>query len=148
MDENINLEKQEANNFTLEISGISFQLKPHAIKISNNDALSALLTEDAETATEKLINDIKSEYLKLFAEEFKVSDHSMAVEIWAHVYAEKFAEAIKNLSSINFIDAIANKILKHAEIIDIGESGHDDNRFVWDGLAPFKSTIASLLFSK
>jgi len=132
----------------ISIRDIHLQLKPHAIKISNNDALSALLTEDAETATEKLINDIKSEYLKLLAEEFKVSDHSMAIEIWAHVYAEKFAEAIKDFSSIDFIDAIANKILKHAEIIDIGESGHDDNRFVWDGLAPFKSTIASLLFSK
>ncbi len=67
----------------------------------------------------------------------------MAVEIWAHVYAEKFAEAVKNFSSINFVDKIAEKILHHAEIIDIGEKGHDDNRFVWDSLAVFKSAICS-----
>lgn len=147
MDENIDLEKQEPNKFTLEIRGINFQLKPHAIKIWNNDALSNLLKVDAESLTNELVENIKSAYFKLFADEFKVSDHSMAVEIWAHIYAEKFAEAVKNFSSVKFVDAIADKILQHAEIIDIGETGHDDNRFVWDALAPFKPAIAGLLFA-
>lgn len=132
----------------INIKDIHLKLKPHAIKIWNNDALCELLKVDAESSTDELIKNIKSEYLKLFADEFKVSDNSMAIEIWAHVYAEKFAEAIKNFSSVKFVDSITDKILQHAEIIDIGETGYDDNRFVWDGLAPFKSAIAELLFVK
>jgi len=132
---------------TINIKDIHLQLKSHAIKIWNNDALSNLLKVDAESSTEELIENIKDEYFKLFGDEFKVSDHSMAVEVWAHVYAEKFAEAVKNFSSVKFVDAMADKILQHAEIIDIGETGYDDNRFVWDALAPFKSAIAELLFA-
>ena len=132
----------------ININNVQLRLKLHAIKIRNDNALSDLLKVNAESSTQELIEDIKSEYFKLFVEEFKVSDHSMAVEIWGHVYAEKFADAVKNFSSINLIDRIADKILYHAEIIDIGEKGYDDNRFVWDGLAAFKSVIAGLLFSK
>ena len=136
-------------NTSVSVQGknISLKLKPYAVSIFNNDALSAMLEEKAEAATEELIACIKKEYFKLFNIDFKVSDASIAVEIWAHIYAEKFAEAVKNFSSINFIDKIAEKILHHAEEIDIGETGHDENRFVWDGLAVFKLAIAGLLFA-
>lgn len=135
-------------SFSVKNHIISLQFQPHAIKIFNDDALSGLLMADAESSTEELIKNIKTEYFKLFADEFKVSNASIAVEIWAHVYAEKFAEAVKNFSSINFVDKVADKILQHAEIIDIGEQEHDDNRIVWDGLAVFKSAIAGLLFAR
>lgn len=131
----------------IQDKNISLQLKPHAVKISNSDALSAILAQNAEAATDKLVAGIKNEYFQLFNTDFDVSDNSMAVEIWAHIYAEKFAEAVKNFSSIDFVDKVAEKIIHHAEVIDIGESGHDDNRFVWDALAVFKSAIAKLLFS-
>jgi hypothetical protein len=127
---------------------ISLQLNLHAIKIFNSDALSSILAQNTEATTQKLVDSVKTEYLKLFNVDFDVSDNSMAVEIWAHIYAEKFAEAVKNFSSISFVDKIAEKIMQHTEVIDIGERGHDDNRFVWDGLAVFKSAIAGLLFSK
>lgn len=133
---------------SINIKDIHLQLKPHAIKIWNDNALCDLLKVNAESSTEELIKNIKTEYFKLFADEFKVSNNSMAVEIWVHVYAEKFAEAIKDFSSINFVDKIADKIIYHAEIIDIGEIGHDDNRFLWNALAPFKFAIADLLFRK
>jgi hypothetical protein len=127
---------------------ITLQLKQYAIRIFNNEALSAMLEQNAETATEELITCVKEEYFKLFNSDFKVSNASMAIEIWAHVYAEKFAEAVKDFYFINFIDKIAEKILHHAEIIDIGEQGHDENRFVWNSLAGFKSVIAGLLFTQ
>jgi hypothetical protein len=132
----------------IQDKAIGLQLNLHAIKIFNSDAFSAILAKNAEAATEQVITSIKNEYFKLFNVDFEVSGDSMAVEIWAHIYAEKFAEAVKNFSSINFIDKIADKILHHAEVIDIGETGHDDNRFVWDALAVFKSAIAGLLFSR
>jgi hypothetical protein len=146
VNDSINSENQEGNGSALGDERIKLELKSHAIRIFNNDALWAMLEKNAEAATEQLILDIKKKYFELFNTDFKVSDASIAVEIWGHVYAEKFAEAIKNFSSINFVDKIAEKILHHAEIIDIGETGYDDNRFVWDSLAVFKSVIAGLLF--
>ena len=127
---------------------INVELKLYAIRIFNADTLQGLLKNDAEAATEELIINIKREYQRLFNTDFKVSDASMTVEIWAHVYADKFAEVVKNHSSINLIDKIADKIIHHAEVIDIGEKGHDYNRFVWNGLAPFKGAIAAVLFAK
>jgi hypothetical protein len=126
---------------------IDTQLNLHAIRIWNNDELSNLLSTDPEAATDELTLCIQAEYVKLFDTAFKVSNASIAVEIWAHVYAEKFAEAVKSFSEIQFIDKLADKIIHHAEIIDIGEKGHDNNRFIWDGLAVFKSAIAALLFA-
>jgi hypothetical protein len=126
---------------------ITLKLNLHALKIFNTDSLSAILAENTEETTQKLIDSIKKEYFKLFNIDFEVSDNSMAVEIWAHIYAEKFAEAVEKFSSVNFIDKAAEKIMHHAEVIDIGERGHDDNRFVWDALAVFKPAIAGLLFS-
>ena len=127
---------------------LTVEMKLHALSILNNNELQLLLKQDAEASTDEFVTRIKTEHFNLFNIDFKVSDMSMAVEIWAHVYAEKFAEAVKNFSSINLIDKIAEKIMQHAEIIDIGEKGHDDNRFVWDALSVFKSGIASLLFAK
>lgn len=130
----------------LQYRNILVQFKQHAIKIYNNDELSKLLSNDVETVTNDLANRIKIEYYKLFNIEFNVSNDSIAVEIWAHVYAEKFAEALKDFSSIKLVDAFAEKIIQHADEIDIGEKGHDDNRFVWDGLQAFRHAIAKILF--
>ena len=127
---------------------ITVEINLHAIRIFSAALLQELLKHNAETATQELISNIKKEYRQLFNNDFKVSDASMAVEIWAHVYADEFAEAVKDYSSINFIDSIAEKIIRRAEIIDIGEKGHDDNRFFWNGLAPFKGAIAAVLFVK
>ena len=137
-------------NMIIEIRAkkISVQLNLHAIRIYNNADLSGLLKENAEVSTDELIIHLKKEYFKLFNTDFKISSNSIAVEIWAHVYAEKFAKAVNSFSSIEFIDKIAEKIIHHAEVIDIGEHGHDDNRFVWDALAHLKPAIAKLLFFK
>ncbi len=134
-------------NTTLTIRGkkISIALVQHAVRITTDDELTNLLALDTEAATAELVAAIKTAYKNLFNTEFAVSDSSMIVEIWGHVYADQFANWIKEISDINFIDKIADKVIYHAEYIDIGESGHDNNRFVWDGLAAFKSVIAALL---
>lgn len=69
----------------------------------------------------------------------------MAVEIWGHVFAEKFADAIKKITSVKLVDELAEKIIEHCEVVNIGEKGHDSNRIVWDTLAPFKPEIAAML---
>ncbi|MBV9962920.1 MAG: hypothetical protein JO072_11800 [Parafilimonas sp.] len=122
------------------------EFKLHAIRIFSSDVLQQLLKDDPQAGTQELIGNIKKEYQRLFNKDFNVSDSSMSVEIWAHVYADRFAEGVKEYSSINIIDKIAEKIIQHADVIDIGEKGHDENRFFWNGLAPFKEAIANILF--
>lgn len=137
-------------NTTISIrdKAISIDMKEHIMHIKNNDALTNLLAEDTEAATDELVLKIKKQYHTLFNKDFEVADKSIAVEIWAHVYVEKFSDAVASLTSINFIDELAEKIIERCEIIDIGENGYDYNRFVWDNLAYLKSTIAKLLPKK
>jgi len=117
-------------------------IQRHITRITNDDELTALLAHDKEAATKELITAIKVRYQEEFGTRLKVSDKSMAVEIWAHVYVEKFAKAI---TSLKVIRKLANAIIRRCEIIDIGEWGHDQNRFVWNALSVFKPVIAALL---
>lgn len=124
---------------------IQCELELHMVRVTNDDELKTLLAQDTEAATSELASKIKEEYLKQFGVDYKVSENSVLVEIWGHVYAEKMAEAIKSLSPLKLVNTVADKIIYHCEVIDMGERGHDENRFVWDGLAPFKSLFASFL---
>ena len=108
---------------------LPFLLRQYAIHIFTDGELTSLLTRDAETATDELVAEIKNEYVRQFNTEFKVSAHSMAVEIWGHVYADEFAKWIKTISDIGLIDKGADMVIFHAAVIDIGEHGHDSNRF-------------------
>lgn len=131
-------------DITITVRGRTLRvcIQPHITRITNDDELTALLAHDTEAATGELITAIKARYLEEFGKELKVSDKSMAVEIWAHVYVEKFAKAI---ASLQFTRKLANVIIRRCEIIDIGEWGHDENRIVWDALSIFKPVITVLL---
>lgn len=131
----------------ISVQGKSLQLEiaQHKVKLANNEQLASLLEHNTEAATDELVTAIKTAFLQQNNREFDISNNSIAVEIWGHVYTENFAEAIKSLSPFSFIDSLADKIIGHCEIINIGESGHDNNRFIWNSLAAFKSNIAALL---
>jgi hypothetical protein len=131
-------------DITITVRGKSLHIyiRQHIIRITNDDELIALLAHDTEAATGELITTIKVRYQEEFGKELKVSDKSMAVEIWAHVYVEKFAKAI---ASLRITRNLADAIIRRCEIIDIGEWGHDQNRFVWNALSIFKPLIAALL---
>ncbi|MEP7318191.1 MAG: hypothetical protein ABI921_05610 [Panacibacter sp.] len=132
---------------TLSVQGTNIQLdlREHKVKVTNNDDLRTLLAHQTEAATDVLVAAIKQEFKKQFNRELNISSASMSVEIWGHIYTEHFATAIKYLAKLRLIDNIADKVVDHCEVIDIGESGHDTNRFVWDGLSSFKGMIAGLL---
>jgi hypothetical protein len=77
--------------------------------------------------------------------EFGVTNASMSVEILGHVFAEKFANAVKTITQVKLVDDLAEKICSRCEVINIGEKDHDNNRFIWDWLAAFKPVIAAML---
>ena len=124
---------------------IAVQLHENRIAIINDEQLHAVVTEMPETATDELVSAIKKEFLVQFNKDFEVTNASMAVEIWGHVFAEKFANAVKAITSVKLVDELAEKISLHCEVINIGEKNHDNNRFVWDWLASFKQIIGAIL---
>ena len=133
------------SNIIIRNKNISVRFQQNKIAIINNGQLSALLKEMPEAATDELVSAIKKEYCTQLDKDFNVKDASIAVEIWGHVFAEKFADAIKAITPIKLVDSLAEKISSHCEVINIGEKDNDHNRFIWDALAVFKSAIAALL---
>jgi hypothetical protein len=127
---------------------ISVEFRKKKVAIINDDPLLTLVTKMPPTATDELVSAIKKEFQEQFKKEFKVTDASMAVEIWGHVFAEKFANAVKSIAPVKFVDDLAEKICLHCEVVNIGEKGNDNNRFIWDWLAPFKDIIAALLLKE
>ena len=58
------------------------------------------------------------------------------------------AVAVKSLLAARQQQAESEKIIERCEVIDIGETSRDGNRFFWNALAPLKSAIAALLPKK
>jgi hypothetical protein len=135
---------------TLSVLGKNIQLSfnEHKIKLVNDEQLESLVASNPETSTDTLVTAIKNEFKQAIGRDINISNSSMAVEIWGHIYTENFLTVIKSLPMFGLIDGLAEKLREHCEIIDMGESGHDSNRFVWDSLSSFKSTIANFLPKK
>ena len=131
--------------FVISDKTVSVNVQYNRISIKSDEQLFELITAMPESATDELVSTIKKEFRAQFNKEFEVSDASIAVEIWGHVYAEKFAAAVKVISPVKLIDGLAERISVSCEVINIGTSDNDGNRFIWDWLAAFKSTIAGLL---
>ena len=124
---------------------ISVRFQENRICIIGDADLVALVTEMPEAATDELVSAIKKEYHDLFNKDFDVTDASMAVEIWGHVFAERFADAVKDIAPVKLVNSLAQKISAHCEVINIGKKDHDNNRIIWDWLAAFKPAIAAII---
>ncbi len=124
---------------------IELRIEEFALHLTINNNLRTLLKHNTEANTDVVVAVMKAAYYDAFSRDFAVSNASMAVEIWAHIYAEKFAIALSSLNLFHWIDKIAAITIEHAEVIDIGEEGHDNNRFVWNGLSVFKKAIGAFL---
>jgi len=127
---------------------ISVLFREKSIAIVSDEQLLALVTEMPEAATDELVSAIKKEYYAQFNKAFDVTDASIAVEIWGHVFAEKFADTVKAITRVKLADKLAAKVSSHCKVINIGRKGNDNNRFVWDWLASSKSIIAAMLLSR
>jgi hypothetical protein len=115
------------------------------VRIAGPNALQKFLSKDIETRSEVLVNAIKMDYLLLFDHELAVSNDSMIVEIWGHVYASYFAKAMKNLIKLKLVEGFADFIINRSDTIDCGEDEIDHNRKFWDILATFKGIILTFI---
>jgi len=132
---------------TYELSGcklvVSFEKQ--LIRIASPQGLQKFLSQDIEMRSEILVNYIKLDYLNFIGKELAVSNDSIMVEIWGHLYASYFAKSVKNLIRLKFIRSTADLIIERSETIDCGEKEVDSNRWIWDLLANFKGIIIKCL---
>lgn len=113
----------------------------HAVHITNEESLQNLLEAGGAAAIETLVQTVKQQFRQLWKRELDISDDSLAVEIWGHVYCGHLAETLDNLVSLQLITKLTDKVIGYCAVIDCGESGNDNNRLFWDMLAPFKEKL-------
>jgi len=132
---------------TYELSGCKLvvSFKQQLIRIASPQALQKFLSQDIELRSKILVNYIKQDYLNFIGKELAVSNNSIIIEIWGHVYASYLAKSVKKLIRLKLIQPTLNLIIERSDTIDCGEKEVDSNRWIWDLLAHFKWMILKLI---
>lgn len=125
------MEKRDA--VTVEGVSIKYFLSEKTIHIDNNEPLKSVIS--TPKAAIVLVRKLKGNYQKKYGSELSVSELSMAIEIYGHIYPEKIANAIKSLPLPDFVDKAMDELIKKTDIIDSGEESIDQNRKIWDAIA-------------
>lgn len=118
------------------------------IRIKKPKALQKFLSSAIDNRSEVLVNYIKQDYFLLMEKELDITNDSLIIEIWGHVYASYFARAMKNLIKLKLVENVADFVITRSDTIDCGESDVDSNRKIWDVLANFKGIILTFLPKK
>ena len=92
-----------------------------------------------------LVKQIKKDYLIRIGQHLKITNESLMVEIWGHLYASKVANAVNNLIKLKIIENIANLVIERSDTIDCGEASLDSNRKFCDVLSKFNAIIIKFL---
>ncbi|RZL51025.1 MAG: hypothetical protein EOP00_01355 [Pedobacter sp.] len=135
-------------NYELSGQKLLVMFDEKLIRIKKPKALQKFLSTDIDNRSEVFVNYIKQDYFLLFKKELAISNNSLIIEIWGHVYASYFARALKNLIKLKLIENAADFIINRSDTIDCGESDVDGNRKFWDLMANFKGIIITFLPKK
>ena len=135
-------------SYCIEGYWIRVVLRDGLIQIFNDENLQGLLEQDLIARTAALVASVKADYAEKMKKPLAVSEDSLVVEIWAHVYAERFTVALKQAIDLPLVEEMADFVIHRSEVIDCGERSKDSNRFVWDLLASFKAFLAPFLPEK
>jgi hypothetical protein len=138
--------KRTTKQYHINGSTLDISFRHGAVHIPNSRELKEYLSLETDTRTKGLISMIKNDYFQISQEALDITDDSMAVELWGHLFAQNFRPVLDKLSDFTLTEWLAERLIKSAEIIDLGEEGLDHNRKYWDWLSQHKSLILKLLF--
>ena len=82
------------HNWDTSICGISVTYTDKIVRVKIDDILLRYLSKGRGQSF-KLAVAIKENYRHLYRKELKISDESLAVEIWGHVYCDKVCALIQ-----------------------------------------------------
>lgn len=125
---------------------ISIQFDDKIIRIKTDYHLKAFLEEPGNGSLQ-LADYILENYQKLHNVPLAITRDSLAIEILAHTYVDSFSVLLsawcRSRKNQIYKKALAllEKVRFHTDIIDCGESAVDNNRFIWDALAPHHKAI-------
>ena len=134
-----------AKTYQLRNCRIKVRLDKGLIRIFSDKGLWCYLDREVKVRTLELVKVIKADHKNAFNTPLNISDNSLVVEIWAHVYSDYFGLLVKRNLKIKWIQNLLQKGIERAEIIDCGEKNLDTNRWVWDLFSHFKSIISVFL---
>jgi hypothetical protein len=132
-------------SISIRNKNVSVRFHERRIGIISDEQLLSVVTEMPEAATDELVSAIKKEFHAQFNKDFDVSDASMAVEIWGHVFTEKFADAVKEMAPLKLVNSLAEKISSHCDVINIGKKDHDRQPFYMGFACCLLTGIAAML---
>ena len=115
------------------------------VQIAGSKELLLFLGTNLNANTLNLVKLIKADYLSLIGKPLKITNQSLMVEIWGHLYASHFANAIKELVKLKLVADFTAVVIKRSDTIDCGEADIDSNRKFWDTLAKFNRMTIKLL---
>lgn len=121
------------------------RFEPKLVRIIGSKALLDFLGADLNKQTLKLVRLIKTDYLALIGKRLNITNASLMVEIWGHLYASKFSNVFKELIKLHIIQHLAEHVMKRSDTIDCGEADVDSNRKFWDVLSKFNNIITKFL---
>ncbi|MDN3585794.1 hypothetical protein QWY86_03890 [Pedobacter aquatilis] len=130
----------EIDNYRIKVS-----LDDGLIRLKSDKALWLYLDGGSISQTLKLVRFIKTDYEATFEKQLNISDNSLTVEIWAHVYSHYFGLLLNKYNNIKWLKKILLKGIERAEIIDCGEKYKDTNRWFWDLISGLKRQISWFL---
>ncbi len=115
------------------------------IRIVGSRELLDFISINPNTQTLKLVKLFKADYLVMMGKRLKITNASLMVEIWAHLYASKFSNALSELIKLRIIQNITAHVAKRSDTIDCGEAEVDTNRKFWDVISKFNGIISKFL---
>ena len=148
MDELTN--EQTGDEWEKEYRGISVKYEKSWVRIVCDQILKDYLGEEGNGSL-ALADYALGRYKEKFGCELNIKRHSLAVEILAHVYADKFAGSMLDMkkglapTELQAMEAKREEIKAHTGIIDCGEKSVDSNRVVWDNLEPLHGIIYAVM---
>lgn len=131
--------------YTFHTIPIQVVFEEGIIRITNDLQLWIFYDQHIIERTVWLVNIIKQDYNEFFGKPLAISNRSLGLEIWGHLYYEVFILRFSKLFRLNIHSQRMKNLLKPAQIIDCGERDKDSNRRLWNLLAPLFSFISKLL---
>jgi len=104
-----------------------------------------MLNDDRLVNSRLLLRQVTEDYNNHFAAPLGITESSLIIELWGHVYIDYFTRAVKELVNIAPVKLLTDKVIKYCAVIDCGETAKDSNRFIWDMLSAQVENIDRLL---
>jgi hypothetical protein len=104
------------------------------VRVDNDRDLWEYIHFDPYKNTRILVTWMKQVYVNAFGEELRISDNSLAMEIWGHIYFEQFLLRHPTLGRFLFPFGLYQRLVTSCKAVDCGESSKDSNRWLWDFL--------------